>query len=130
MAAKDLGEGLKGKGWFGVAIGAAVLAPMVVPALGKALRPVAKEAIKGFLALSEKARETLAEANEQMQDLVAEAKAEYEQGAEAEVMTDETYATPPGDAGAPLVMEQGGESSMSSGQTRRPAPAPAEPEAI
>ncbi len=77
MALEDLGESLEGKGWWGVAIGAVVLAPMVIPAVARGLRPVAKEAVKGYLALSERAREMMAESGEQWQDLVAEAQSEY-----------------------------------------------------
>lgn len=87
MASRDLDDRLGGKGWIGWTMGALILAPMVVPAVAKVLRPVVKEAIKGFLSLSERAREVMAETSEQMQDLVAEAKAEYEQeSARAEII--------------------------------------------
>jgi Protein of unknown function (DUF5132) len=75
---KDLGERLEGLGWLGLGIGALVAAPMLIPALNRGLRPLAKGAIKGYLALQERTRELVAESNEQFQDLVAEAKAEFE----------------------------------------------------
>jgi hypothetical protein len=78
MAFEEIGERLEGKGWLGVGIGALILAPMVIPAVARGLRPVAKEAIKGYLVLSDRAREMLAEGGEQIQDLVAEARSEYE----------------------------------------------------
>lgn len=56
-----------------VGIGAVVLAPTV----GRVLRPAAKAVIKGGLVLY---RETLAEVGEAASDLVAEARAELEQG--------------------------------------------------
>ncbi len=106
MASKGLGDRLEGKGWLGWTIGAVVLAPVVVPALGKALRPVAKEAIKGLLALSEKTRELVAETGEQMQDLVAEAKAEYAQEAGGAGMMNEAPENMP-----ELAAESGAEAS-------------------
>ncbi|MFN3648589.1 MAG: DUF5132 domain-containing protein [Armatimonadota bacterium] len=86
MALEDIGERLEGKGWIGVAIGTVVLAPVVFPALARGLRPAAKGAIKGYLALQERARVWAAETGEQFQDLVAEAKSEYAHP-EGEMMT-------------------------------------------
>jgi hypothetical protein len=60
----------------GVAVaGAVVLAPTVLPALARLLRPVAKAAIKGGLVLY---RETLAGVGDVAGDLIAEARAELE----------------------------------------------------
>lgn len=88
MALKDIGERLEGKGWLGVGLGAVVLAPVVIPALSRTLRPAAKNAIKGYLALSDRARHWMAETGEQWQDLVAEAKSEHETGVNgSEMMT-------------------------------------------
>ncbi|MBM2810283.1 MAG: hypothetical protein HW416_1042 [Chloroflexi bacterium] len=61
----------------GPALGIAVLAGAGLFAL-KGGRPVAKKAITGYLALSEWAREFAAETSEQVQDLYAEAKTEYD----------------------------------------------------
>jgi Protein of unknown function (DUF5132) len=59
-----------------VAGAAMLLAPTVLPVIGRALRPIAKEAIKTGIGLYEEARETVGEATG---DLVAEARAEVEQ---------------------------------------------------
>jgi len=62
----------------GLAIGrgAAVLAPVLVPAVGRVARPVAKTVIKGGLVVYDRAREVVAEAGETVEDLVAEASSE------------------------------------------------------
>lgn len=69
----------KGNAVTGLAlgIGAVLLVPTVLPALGRALRPAAKAAIKGGMVLY---RETFAELGEFTSDLVAEARAELEAG--------------------------------------------------
>ena len=61
-----------------IGIGSAIIAPLVIPALSKAAKPLAKAAIKGGLVLFETGKEKLAEAQELMDDLLAEAKAELE----------------------------------------------------
>jgi hypothetical protein len=61
-----------------IGIGAVLLGPTVLPALGRVLRPAAKAAIKGGMVLY---RETFAEIGEFASDLVAEARAELEAGA-------------------------------------------------
>ncbi len=75
---EGLAERLEGKGWIGIGLGAVVLAPFVLPALARGLRPVAKGAVKGYLSLADRTRSALAECNEQIQDLVAEARSEHE----------------------------------------------------
>lgn len=55
---------------------AAVLAPKLLPNLGNAMRPLMKTAIRAGYATAAKTREVLAEANEQIQDMAAEARAE------------------------------------------------------
>jgi Protein of unknown function (DUF5132) len=66
----------KGNMATGLAVaGAVVLAPTLLPAVGRILRPVAKTAIKGGLVLY---RETLAGVGDVTGDLVAEARAELE----------------------------------------------------
>ena len=69
----------KGNAVTGVAIGvgALLLAPGVVPAVGRVLRPAAKAMIKGGLVLY---RETVSEIGEVASDLFAEARAELEEG--------------------------------------------------
>ena len=73
-----------------IGIGSAIIAPLVVPALSKAARPLAKAAIKGGLVLWETGKEKLAEAHELVDDLLAEAKTEIaaEAAAEAPSNTD------------------------------------------
>ena len=60
-----------------VGIGALMVAPTVVPAIGRVLRPAAKAVIKGGIVLY---RETIAEVGEAAGDLFAEARAELEKG--------------------------------------------------
>jgi hypothetical protein len=62
----------------GMLIGAAaVLAPDLLPKLGKGLRPFIKGAIRAGYTLRERARDTVAEATEQFQDVAAEVKTEH-----------------------------------------------------
>ncbi|HLH22091.1 MAG TPA: DUF5132 domain-containing protein [Chloroflexota bacterium] len=69
--AAGVGEAVGGIWGLGlVAVGAVILAPRA--------KPLAKQAIKGYLAATERAREMMAETGEQLQDLYAEAKHEYE----------------------------------------------------
>jgi hypothetical protein len=71
-------NGLKGNILSGLAvgIGAAVLAPAVMPIVASVVKPLAKAAIKGGIILYEKGREAVAEMGEVVEDIVAEAKAE------------------------------------------------------
>ncbi len=59
-----------------IGIGAAVAAPVVIPALAAVGRPLAKGAIKGVLLVTDQISELAAEVGEQWSDLVAEAQAE------------------------------------------------------
>lgn len=80
-----------------IGVGAAVLAPVVLPILASIARPLAKATIKSGLMLYEKGRETLAEAGEMVEDLVAEARAEMdEEQAAGHVFAAETAATAAG----------------------------------
>ncbi len=78
-------EGWKGNilGGLAIGIGASVVGPVVIPILATVAKPLTKAAIKGGYLLYEKGRETLAEAQEVIEDLVAEAKAEMEEAQEA-----------------------------------------------
>jgi hypothetical protein len=58
-----------------VGVGALLLAPTVLPAVGRVVRPAVKAAIKGGMVFY---RETLAEVGEVAGDLVAEARAELQ----------------------------------------------------
>src|SRR3954451_20566 len=76
----DLVDGvLEGTGW---AAGVAVV--LGVAAVGaRRDSPVAKEILKGYLMVSDRVKELVAEAGEQLADLYAEARAEYEGGSSA-----------------------------------------------
>jgi hypothetical protein len=62
----------------GLLIGAAtvVVAPIVIPMVAAAMRPLAKAAVKGGLMAYEKGKVIVAEAQENLEDLMAETKAE------------------------------------------------------
>lgn len=57
-------------------IGAIVLAPVVIPVVAKASKPLAKAVLKGGILTYTKARTLLAETGEVLEDLVAEVQAE------------------------------------------------------
>jgi hypothetical protein len=61
-------------------LGAALAAPIILPAAGAVVRPLAKATIWGFLVASDKMKEMFAETREQMNDLVAEVRSEYSDG--------------------------------------------------
>lgn len=84
---------LGGAGW-GLGIGAAL---GVVSVAGKGLRPVAKEVIKLGMTAGSRVQEWTAEMREQMDDIVAEARAEQDTGGAAAA---EEPATPPGSPAA------------------------------
>lgn len=74
------------KGWGGgllIGVGAALAAPVILPAAGAVVRPVAKGLIWGALVAGDKLKELFAETREQMNDLVAEVRAEYSDGTTA-----------------------------------------------
>ena len=61
----------------GLALGvAAVAAPKYLPKLGAALNPLFKSTVRGTYKLAQKSKEMFAEAHEQVNDIVAEVKAE------------------------------------------------------
>jgi hypothetical protein len=62
---------------------AAMLAPKFVPKLGDGIRPLIKQTVRGAYKMAQKTREAVAEAGEQMQDLMAEARVEDEHAAAA-----------------------------------------------
>jgi hypothetical protein len=66
----------------GILIGAAaMLVGKLFPRMARGIRPVAKQVIRAGLVMTDKAREVVAEAGEQMQDIAAEARSERERGA-------------------------------------------------
>jgi hypothetical protein len=60
-----------------VVLGVAVLAPVLLPVVGSVVRPVAKGLVKGGLMVKDTVVGFVAEAGEQVSDMVAEAKAEH-----------------------------------------------------
>lgn len=78
----DLPKGSFSTVLFG--LGVAIVAPTVIPALASGLRPLAKVLVKGGITLYDAAKEGVAEAGEQLSDLVAETRAEMEEEAKAE----------------------------------------------
>ena len=82
--------GLFDNGWKGnilgglaIGIGSAVLGPIVIPILSRTAKPLAKAAIKGGLLMYEKGKEKVAEAQEVVEDLLAEARSELDEEAAA-----------------------------------------------
>ncbi|MFZ2445248.1 MAG: DUF5132 domain-containing protein [Syntrophobacteraceae bacterium] len=59
-----------------IGVGVLILAPVVIPAVASVVRPLAKATIKSGLILVEKTREFVAEAQETIEDMKAEAEAE------------------------------------------------------
>ena len=59
-----------------IGVGVVVLGPIVIPAVGKALRALTKEVIKGGLLAYEGGKGFIAETKETIEDLSAEAKSE------------------------------------------------------
>jgi hypothetical protein len=63
----------------GILIGAgAVLAPRFLPAMGNVFRPLLKGAVRAGYGVATTVREAVAEASEQVEDIVAEARAEQQ----------------------------------------------------
>lgn len=59
-----------------IGAGAVLLAPVVIPAVGSALKPLLKAGIKGGILAYEGAKLSIAETREAIEDITAEAKAE------------------------------------------------------
>lgn len=61
----------------GIALGvAATLAPRVLPSIGAAIAPALRSSVRGVYKLGQRTREAVAEAQEHVSDIVAEADAE------------------------------------------------------
>jgi hypothetical protein len=69
-----LSDLLEGNGGWGLGVGLLAGAAIL---LSKQGRPIAKGALVGYFTVSDRLRALAAETTEQVQDLVAEAKAEY-----------------------------------------------------
>ena len=76
----DLENLVEGLGIPGIA--AVVLLPVIIPGVGKVVKPMAKSAIKGGIVLYEKGKGVFSEVGETLEDLVAEAKAEIAEAQE------------------------------------------------
>ena len=72
---EDLLEDL-GISGIAAGVGAIVLSPILIPAVAKATKPVAKALIKGGIIAYKKSRSAIAETGEVLEDLVAEVQAE------------------------------------------------------
>jgi hypothetical protein len=60
----------------GLAFAAAVLAPILMPAMGRIGRPLAKSLVRGGMLMYERGREAMAVAGESVEDIMAEVRAE------------------------------------------------------
>lgn len=78
MAIEDLFKAESTKG-LAIGIGAAILVPVILPAVAALARPIARAAIKTGIVIYDKTREAVAEMGEVVEDLVAEARADIEQ---------------------------------------------------
>jgi hypothetical protein len=70
-------------GWTTTALigtGVVLAAPLLLPTVAAVIRPVIKGVIKSGLLLADSMQEMVAEGREQLSDLVAEARAEYNAG--------------------------------------------------
>jgi hypothetical protein len=87
---------LGGAGWgvgLGVVLGAASIA-------GKGLRPLAKEAVKLGMTAGSRVQEWTADMREQVDDIVAEARAEQDEVVATPAPASETLVTPAGEPAA------------------------------
>jgi len=100
MALFNNGLGGNILGGIAVGIGAAIIAPIVMPILASVAKPLAKAVIKSGIMLYEKGRETVAEAGEMVEDIVAEAKSEMAEEHKETSSIGTSARTPGGEAGA------------------------------
>lgn len=70
-----------------IGVGTALLAPVLVPAIGNVLRPAAKAAIKGGIVAYDWAREAAAQVGEAASDMAAEARSEAHSSASRSEVT-------------------------------------------
>lgn len=61
------------------ALAATILAPVLIPAIKRGSRPLAKSLVRGGIMLYEKGREAVASAGEMVEDVVAEVRAEAQE---------------------------------------------------
>ena len=92
----DVVKGPVGKGLL-LGITAVVLAPIILPVVTRAARPLASAAVKTGMILYERGREAVAEAKEVFEDVVAEVRAELAQSeVQEDITTVETEAAAEG----------------------------------
>jgi hypothetical protein len=90
-----------------VGLGLAVAAPIVLPAVSAGARPLAKSLVKGFMTVAGGMRELVAEAREQMSDLMAEVREETRRdGATAAVLAPAAARGPESRVGDKPVVER------------------------
>jgi hypothetical protein len=89
----------------GLAFTAALLAPILMPAMGRVGRPLTKSLVRGGMLLYDKGREMVAVAGESVEDIMAEIRAES------------NVAAPP--AGAPTSAAASGAASAPAGMAER-----------
>ena len=65
-----------------IGVGVLILAPVVVPIVVGIVKPLAKVAVRGGVALYKVGRDAASEAGEAVSDIAAEAKAELHHGTE------------------------------------------------
>jgi hypothetical protein len=110
----ELFEALLGGAGWGVGVGVVL---GVVSVAGKGLRPVAKEAIKLGMTAGARVQEWTAEMREQVDDIVAEARADQESTGRGGDLTtpaaptSDTLVTPSGEPAAPAAKRRRAEAS-------------------
>jgi hypothetical protein len=73
-----------------IAVGAAVLAPVIAPAVSNILRPAAKAVIKGGIMVYDQGRRAATQLSEVASDTVAEARADSQQASKPSETAGET----------------------------------------
>lgn len=97
----------------GLAFAATVLAPIVVPVMGRVGRPLAKSLVRGGMLMYEKGREAVAVAGESVEDMMAEIRAESAVANGSGQQAPAARATPQADLDQPGAGTGNGASPMS-----------------
>ncbi len=103
-----------------IGVGALLLAPRLLPLVGRVLRPVAKEVVKVGVAAYDATQATFSEAYQATGDLVAEARHEREQESAARRSAEPASRT--GEKTAPTVERAGQTASRKKGEEGRHEP--------
>ncbi|HYZ21295.1 MAG TPA: DUF5132 domain-containing protein [Rhodopila sp.] len=83
MALEDIFKGGNLVTGLAIGVGSAIVAPVVVPALGGLLRPAAKAVVKGGIVAYDWGRQAVAQVGEAASDMVAEARVGTQHAGEA-----------------------------------------------